>query len=61
VLLAAMVRLEHRVRQRINELVDCCRREGATGAEIADALGTSRQAAHERFCRSSARGAGKAG
>jgi hypothetical protein len=56
-LLAALVRLDQRVRQRIDELVDACRHDGATWAEIAAALGTSRQAAHERFGRrSGARG-----
>jgi hypothetical protein len=53
VLLAALVHLEQRVRQRIDELVDACRHDGATWAEIAAALGTSRQAAHERFGRRS--------
>jgi hypothetical protein len=52
-LLAALVRLDQRVRQRIDELVDACRHDGATWAEIASALGTSRQAAHERFGRRS--------
>lgn len=52
-LLAALVHLDQRVRQRIEELVDACRHDGATWAEIAAALGTSRQAAHERFGRRS--------
>jgi hypothetical protein len=52
-LLTAFVHLDQRVRQRIDQLVDACRHEGATWAEIAAALGTSRQAAHERFGRRS--------
>ena len=58
-LLAALVHLDQRLRQRIDERVDACRHDGATWAEIAAALGTSRQAAHERFGRrSGARWAG---
>jgi hypothetical protein len=53
VLLTALVHLDQQVRQRIDELVDACRQDGATWAEIATALGTSRQAAHERFGRRS--------
>jgi hypothetical protein len=52
-LLTSLVHLDRRVRQRIDELVDACRQDGATWAEIAAALGTTRQAAHERFGRRS--------
>lgn len=35
--------------QRLQNAVDQARKDGATWQQIADQLGTSRQAAHERF------------
>ena len=41
--------LEVTVAQRIAEVVEVCREQGATWSEIAATLHVSKQAAHERF------------
>jgi hypothetical protein len=51
VVLAAWERLRVRVDRRITDTVAAGRREGATWAEIAAALGVTRQTAHERYRR----------
>lgn len=51
--LAALGRLRALVDRRIAETVGAGRREGATWAEIAAALGVTRQTAHERYRRRS--------
>jgi hypothetical protein len=49
VLLAGLSRLRVLVDRRIEEAVAACRRDGATWAQIASALGITRQTAHERY------------
>lgn len=51
VVLSALDRLRLLVVRRIEERVVVCRREGASWAQIAAALGVSRQTAHARFRR----------
>src|SRR5262245_47076257 len=48
-ILAGLNALEVAVSQRIAEIVQICRDQGASWAEIAATLHVSKQAAHERF------------
>jgi ABC-type antimicrobial peptide transport system ATPase subunit len=47
--LGALGSLDRAVRVRIGDLVDICRRQGASWSEIGKQLGISKQAAQERF------------
>ena len=47
--LSALNALETLVSQRIGEVVQICREQGASWSEIAATLHVSKQAAHERF------------
>ena len=48
-----------RVERMLREAVDAARTDGATWAEIGDALGVTRQAAHERFSKATISDAGE--
>ena len=49
VVLAALARLKMLLTQRIDRPVEACRRRGASWADIACALGVTRQTAHQRY------------
>lgn len=49
VVLAALARLKMLLTERIDRQVDACRGKGASWAEIASALGVTRQTAHQRY------------
>jgi len=49
VVLAALARLKMLLGRRIDSQVDACRGKGASWADIASALGVTRQTAHQRY------------